>query len=176
MQMNSFNPSPRTSLTPRESEILNYILAGCSNKLTAYELGISQRTVEVHRSRIFQKLGVRNAIELITSVYSRSTSTLPPTSTPNQASVAKPSVQHIANQSATTSLLPDAYPHIQPAGPPHPWPPSPNNHMAHNELVLAEPGPPSGEPPTTSVLCKTCGRPVTQASAGNTAAWPAPHT
>lgn len=60
----------RLSLTPREHEILDFILAGASNKLTAYNLGISQRTVEVHRSRIFQKLGVRNALELIAGVYS----------------------------------------------------------------------------------------------------------
>lgn len=60
---------PRTQLTPREQEVLHYVLAGKPNKLTAYSLGISQRTVEVHRSRIFQKMGVRNAIELVTAVY-----------------------------------------------------------------------------------------------------------
>nr|MBF0685146.1 helix-turn-helix transcriptional regulator [Pseudomonas sp.] len=64
------NPCHR-DLTPREREVLDYVLAGKPNKLTAYSLGISQRTVEVHRSRIFQKLGVRNAIELVTAVYTR---------------------------------------------------------------------------------------------------------
>jgi len=67
-----FNPPCRRDLTPREREVLDYVLAGKPNKLTAYSLGISQRTVEVHRSRIFQKLGVRNAIELVTAIYTRS--------------------------------------------------------------------------------------------------------
>lgn len=61
----------RRDLTPREREVLTYVLAGKPNKLTAYSLGISQRTVEVHRSRIFQKMGVRNAIELVNAVYTR---------------------------------------------------------------------------------------------------------
>ena|SRR5690606_3100424 len=61
----------RRDLTPREREVLGYVLAGKPNKLTAYSLGISQRTVEVHRSRIFQKMGVRNAIELVTAVYTK---------------------------------------------------------------------------------------------------------
>ncbi len=65
------NTPCRRDLTPREREVLGYVLAGKPNKLTAYSLGISQRTVEVHRSRIFQKLGVRNAIELVTAVYTR---------------------------------------------------------------------------------------------------------
>jgi DNA-binding CsgD family transcriptional regulator len=64
-----FNTPCRRDLTPREREVLDYVLAGKPNKLTAYSLGISQRTVEVHRSRIFQKLGVRNAIELVTAIY-----------------------------------------------------------------------------------------------------------
>lgn len=63
-------PAPRLDLTPREREVLEYVLAGKPNKLTAYALGISQRTVEVHRSRIFQKMGVRNAIELVAAFYS----------------------------------------------------------------------------------------------------------
>jgi len=67
---NLSNPRHR-DLTPREREVLDYVLAGKPNKLTAYSLGISQRTVEVHRSRIFQKLGVRNAIELVTAVYTQ---------------------------------------------------------------------------------------------------------
>lgn len=64
----------RRDLTPREREVLGYVLAGKPNKLIAYMLGISQRTVEVHRSRIFQKMGVRNAIELVTAVYTQGNS------------------------------------------------------------------------------------------------------
>src|SRR5690606_19266364 len=85
--MNQFNPSPRPALTPREREILDFILAASSNKLTAYELGISQRTVEVHRSRIFQKMGVRNAVELIALVYQHAVSGSGSTPAPQTPSV-----------------------------------------------------------------------------------------
>ncbi len=51
-------------LTDRECQITCYILQGKANKYIAAELGVSQRTIEAHRSRIFMKLGVRNAIQL----------------------------------------------------------------------------------------------------------------
>ena len=55
----------RERLTPRETEILDLILNGKASKVIAIELGISERTVELHRSRILKKLGVRNANELM---------------------------------------------------------------------------------------------------------------
>lgn len=51
-------------LTQREQEIMQLILAGKLNKVIADELGIAMRTVEVHRSRIFEKMKVRSAVEL----------------------------------------------------------------------------------------------------------------
>ncbi|HSD61107.1 MAG TPA: response regulator [Burkholderiales bacterium] len=51
-------------LTPREREVMDLILAGRLNKLIADELNISMRTVEVHRSRVLEKMGVRSAVEL----------------------------------------------------------------------------------------------------------------
>ena len=51
-------------LTPRERHVMDYVVSGKPNKVIAAELGVSQRTVEAHRARIFQKLRVRNAIEL----------------------------------------------------------------------------------------------------------------
>ena len=51
-------------LTQREQEIMQLILAGKLNKVIADELGIAMRTVEVHRSRIFEKMQVRSAVEL----------------------------------------------------------------------------------------------------------------
>ena len=51
-------------LTVREREISTMIILGLTNRSIGEQLNISTRTVEVHRSRIFQKLGVRNAIEL----------------------------------------------------------------------------------------------------------------
>lgn len=51
-------------LTEREQEVAHYLTRGYSNKLIAAELGRSQRTIEAHRARVFQKLRVRNAVEL----------------------------------------------------------------------------------------------------------------
>jgi two-component system response regulator DctR len=51
-------------LTPREREVMERILAGDYNKNIADVLGIAVRTVEVHRARIFEKMGVRSAVEL----------------------------------------------------------------------------------------------------------------
>ncbi|AZW19533.1 response regulator transcription factor [Bordetella hinzii] len=53
------------ALTPREREVLAYLARGRANKVIAIELGISMRTVEAHRARIFRKLGVRNVLELV---------------------------------------------------------------------------------------------------------------
>ena len=51
-------------LTQREYEVMQQILAGKLNKVIADELGIAMRTVEVHRSHIFEKMEVRSAVEL----------------------------------------------------------------------------------------------------------------
>ncbi len=52
-------------LTTREREVLEHIAAGSSNKEVGRTLGISPRTVEVHRARIMEKLGARNAADLV---------------------------------------------------------------------------------------------------------------
>lgn len=51
-------------LTPREREIMNLVLAGHPSKEIGRRLGISHRTVELHRSRLLQKTGARNLLEL----------------------------------------------------------------------------------------------------------------
>ncbi len=51
-------------LTPREREVMERVLAGEYNKAIADTLDIAVRTVEVHRARIFEKMGVRSAVEL----------------------------------------------------------------------------------------------------------------
>jgi two-component system response regulator DctR len=51
-------------LSAREREVLDLILAGKMNKVVADELGISMRTVEVHRAHIFDKMQVKSAVEL----------------------------------------------------------------------------------------------------------------
>ena len=52
-------------LTARERDVLNQIAAGLSNKQAGRELGISPRTIEVHRARIMEKLGAKNAADLV---------------------------------------------------------------------------------------------------------------
>jgi len=55
-------------LTPRESDILSLVSAGLTNKVTAQQAGISEKTVEKHRASIMRKLGVRSVAELIRRV------------------------------------------------------------------------------------------------------------
>src|SRR6476619_2981242 len=57
-------------LTARERDVLAQIAAGSSNKQAGRELGISPRTIEVHRARIMEKLGARNAADLVRIVLS----------------------------------------------------------------------------------------------------------
>ena len=52
-------------LTPREYEILHYIVAGCPNKIIAYILNISQRSVENHRAHIMQKTNTNSLAALV---------------------------------------------------------------------------------------------------------------
>lgn len=52
------------TLTSREQQVMELILAGKFNKVIADELGISMRTVEVHRANVFEKMGVRTAVDL----------------------------------------------------------------------------------------------------------------
>ena len=58
-------------LTPREREVLEQIVGGASNKETGRKLGISPRTIEVHRARIMDKLGAKNAADLVRIVLSQ---------------------------------------------------------------------------------------------------------
>jgi FixJ family two-component response regulator len=57
-------------LTPREREVLGQIAGGASNKEAGRKLGISPRTIEVHRARIMEKLGAKNAADLVRIVLS----------------------------------------------------------------------------------------------------------
>lgn len=52
-------------LTEREQAVMQLVAAGMPNKLVADQLGISVRTVEVHRARIFDKMGVKSVVELV---------------------------------------------------------------------------------------------------------------
>ena len=57
-------------LTPREKDVLIQITSGASNKEAGRSLGISPRTIEVHRARIMEKLGAKNAADLVRIVLS----------------------------------------------------------------------------------------------------------
>ncbi|HEX5394681.1 MAG TPA: response regulator [Rhodocyclaceae bacterium] len=52
------------TLTQREREVMDAVLAGKLNKVIAAELNIAMRTVEVHRARVFEKMEVKSAVEL----------------------------------------------------------------------------------------------------------------
>jgi two-component system response regulator FixJ len=53
------------SLTPREREVLEHLIAGRPNKVIAFELGISPRTVEIHRAHLMEKMRARSLPELV---------------------------------------------------------------------------------------------------------------
>jgi two-component system response regulator FixJ len=61
----------RDRLTPRERDVLTQITGAASNKEAARNLGISRRTVEIHRVHIMQKLGAKNTADLVRIVLSR---------------------------------------------------------------------------------------------------------
>jgi two-component system, LuxR family, response regulator FixJ len=52
-------------LTPRERDVLNGLVAGYPNKTIGYDLGISARTVEIHRANLMRKLEVYNLSDLL---------------------------------------------------------------------------------------------------------------
>ena len=53
------------SLTPREYEVLTYVITGIPNKAIAAELGASEKTIKVHRGRLMQKMGAESIVELV---------------------------------------------------------------------------------------------------------------
>jgi FixJ family two-component response regulator len=58
-------PVRSATLSPREREVMALVVEGCDNRQVGERLGISPRTVEVHKSRLMAKLGVRNLAELL---------------------------------------------------------------------------------------------------------------
>jgi two-component system response regulator FixJ len=53
------------TLTPKERAVLDHLVAGQPNKIIAYELGSSPRTVEVHRARVMEKMSARSVADLV---------------------------------------------------------------------------------------------------------------
>jgi DNA-binding CsgD family transcriptional regulator len=56
------------SLTPREVDVLCYVLSGQLNKEIAAELGIGEKTIKVHRGHVMEKLGVQSSGQLLAMV------------------------------------------------------------------------------------------------------------
>jgi two-component system, LuxR family, response regulator FixJ len=56
------------SLTPREREVLDLVTSGKANKVMAADLGLSQRTVEIHRARVMEKMGASSVAQLVRMV------------------------------------------------------------------------------------------------------------
>lgn len=57
-------------LTPREHEVMTRVVAGESNKVIAIELGLSERTIEIHRSRVMSKMDCKSVAALVSLVSS----------------------------------------------------------------------------------------------------------
>jgi FixJ family two-component response regulator len=55
-------------LTPREKEVMQRVVRGQANKVIAMDLGVSQRTVELHRARVMRKLRMRSLAELVHAI------------------------------------------------------------------------------------------------------------
>ena len=53
------------ALTPREREVLDLMILGNQNKAIAQQLGVSPRTVEIHRARVMEKMGAHSVAELV---------------------------------------------------------------------------------------------------------------
>lgn len=63
------------SLTPREVEVMRLVTRGKANKVIGAELGVSQRTVEIHRAHVMEKMQARSLAELVRMVMDAETPT-----------------------------------------------------------------------------------------------------
>jgi FixJ family two-component response regulator len=53
------------TLTPRENDVFKLVVTGMLNKQIAFELGTSEKTIKVHRARIFEKMGAKSLADLV---------------------------------------------------------------------------------------------------------------
>ena len=53
------------SLTPRERQVMEFVVDGAANKVIAIDLALSERTVEIHRAKVMEKMGARSVAHLV---------------------------------------------------------------------------------------------------------------
>jgi FixJ family two-component response regulator len=53
------------SLTPRERQVMTMVVDGAANKVIAIDLDLSERTVEIHRAKVMEKMGARSVAHLV---------------------------------------------------------------------------------------------------------------
>jgi len=53
------------SLTPRERQVMDLVVEGAANKVIAIDLDLSERTVEIHRAKVMEKMGARSVAHLV---------------------------------------------------------------------------------------------------------------
>jgi FixJ family two-component response regulator len=53
------------SLTPRERQVMAMVVDGAANKVIAIDLDLSERTVEIHRAKVMEKMGARSVAHLV---------------------------------------------------------------------------------------------------------------
>jgi two-component system response regulator FixJ len=53
------------SLTPRERQVMGFVVDGAANKVIAIDLALSERTVEIHRAKVMEKMGARSVAHLV---------------------------------------------------------------------------------------------------------------
>jgi DNA-binding CsgD family transcriptional regulator len=58
------------SLTPREHDVLNQVISGRPNKIIAHDLNLSQRSIEMHRSKVMEKMGASSVAQLVRMLIS----------------------------------------------------------------------------------------------------------
>jgi FixJ family two-component response regulator len=74
------------SLTPREREVLALVTSGKANKVMAADLGLSQRTVEIHRARVMEKMRASSVAQLVRMVLDLEESAAPGNRSPGSTS------------------------------------------------------------------------------------------
>lgn len=133
-----------SSLTARERQIVEYVAAGRANKVIAIDLGISLRTVEAHRARIFAKLDARNAMQLACRLCAHARSGASPV--PGAQRAAHHPLPPPDRPALDTRVLHEPVRAYDPCPPAPPGPPAPPDSPAPSGPQRAGAHPPESSP------------------------------